>query len=260
MKQFARSPSRLAFAAGFVLLAAAAGHAQLSGSKCADCHFANPKSMPAWHQSEWDHSAHHRAGVGCEGCHGGNPRTFESFLAHQSIVKAGVFGSPLHSTNLPKTCGACHPGPYRDFQLSKHYQLLREGNEDVPTCTTCHGAVGAFTLSPKSLAAECARCHGPGKVAPRGDYPAEGKLNLEAVREVRKSLHEAKGLVRRIKDKERRADLQAELEAATFALTGAVDSAHRFVYGEMQQRMIEARKRTDLLLEELANPHPTASK
>jgi Cytochrome c554 and c-prime len=235
-------------------LTAVAAEAQVTPSRCADCHFANPRSVSRWHLSEWDHSAHGRANVGCEKCHGGDPTTFESFLAHQGMLSPPNPASPVNRVNLPRTCGGCHPGPFAAFQKSKHFELLREGHLDTPTCTTCHGNVGAYLLSPKALYSECSSCHAAGKVAPRGDFPAEGRISLVAIREVRASLHEAKTMIQRIKDKDRRARLEAEWNDAQTPLLEAVHAAHMFVFDQMQDRLGMARKRVEMLMEQLANP------
>jgi Cytochrome c554 and c-prime len=237
-------------------LLAGSSQAQSTPSRCADCHFANPRSVSRWHLSEWDHSAHGRAGVGCEKCHGGDPSTFEAFLAHQGILSSRNPASPVNRINLPKTCGACHPGPFAAFQKSRHFELLREGDPDTPTCVTCHGNVGAFLLSPKSLYAECSNCHAAGKVAPRGDFPAEGKIVLTSVQEVRASLDEAKALIKRVRDKARRESLEAELEDARTPLREAVHFAHMFVFDRMQDRLFIARKRAEMLIEQAGNPEP----
>jgi len=242
------------------VLATASSAAEISSGRCADCHFANPRAASRWHLSEWDYSAHGRANVGCEKCHGGNPDTFESFLAHQGMLSPQNPASPIHRSNLPKTCGACHPGPFAAFQKSRHYELLREGNPDTPTCATCHGNVGAYLLSPKALASECSSCHAPGKAAARADYPAEGKIMLTGVREVRASLDMARGLIRRVKDKARRESLELELQDAQVPLTEAIHAAHMFVFDRMQDRLGMARKRADLLVEQLANPQSSSGK
>lgn len=250
----------LALALLATVLLAGSSQAQVTPSRCADCHFAHRRSASQWHLSEWDHSAHGRANVGCERCHGGDPNTFESFLAHQGILSPRNPASPVHRINLPKTCGSCHPGPFTAFQKSRHYELLREGNLETPTCVTCHGEVGAYVLSPKSLYAECANCHAEGKVAPRGDFPAEGKIMLTSIRDVRASLDQAKTLIRQIRDKARRESLEAELQDARVPLLEAVQSAHMFVFDQMQDRIQVARKRADMLMEQLANPQPPTGK
>jgi len=250
----------IAAIAAALLLTPVSSEGQIGSSRCADCHFANLRSVSRWHLSDWDHSAHGRSGVGCEKCHGGDPTTFEDFLAHQGILSARHPASPIHRTNLAKTCGSCHPGPFAAFKQSHHYELLREGNLEAPTCATCHGDVGAYLPSPKALYGECAECHAAGKVAPRADFPAEGQIGLVAIREVRAALGEAKALIGRVKDKERRASLEAEFSDARALLLEAVHAAHMFVFERMQDRLYAARNRTDLLMERLANPHPPTGK
>jgi hypothetical protein len=242
------------------LFLASIGWAQTTVSRCADCHFANSGEAWRWHIAEWDRSAHGREGVGCEKCHGGDPTTFEPFLAHQGMLSSQNPASPIHFTNLPKTCGGCHPGPFVAFQSSKHSDILRQGNKDAPTCVTCHGLVGAFLPSPKSLAAECARCHGAGKVAQRTDLPAEGKMMLTSVREVRESLEHAKKLIKKVTDKTRRASLEDELQQAQVPLTEAVHAGHMFVFDQLQEREEVARTRAEILLEKLENPQPSIRK
>jgi hypothetical protein len=254
--------ARVLFLISVVALGAPAvsSAAETPASRCADCHFANISPDWRFHLSEWDHSAHGRADVGCEGCHGGDPSTFESFLAHRGMLSKGNPASPVHRTNLPKTCGACHPAAFAAFQKSRHYELLREGNLETPTCTTCHGNAGAYLMSPKALAAECAGCHGAGKVAPHSDRPAEGRMRLSDVREIRASLAEARGLVKRVRDTQRRARLELELRDAQATLHEAVLSAHMFVFAPMEERLKIARQRMDLLMEQLANPQPSPGK
>ena len=60
--------------------------------------------------------------VGCDSCHGGNPDTFESLRAHRGVLSSFNPSSPVHRTQLPATCGACHVGPYVNFQASRHRQ------------------------------------------------------------------------------------------------------------------------------------------
>jgi cytochrome c553 len=239
----------LRFAAAFACLAATQVR---QPSRCADCHFANPGSTTMWHLSDWENSAHGRNGVGCEGCHGGDPTTFDSFPAHQGIRKATEPGSPLHRVNIPRTCGACHPGPFAQFQKSKHYELVRAGDREAPTCITCHGNNGAYLPSPKALASECARCHGAGKRAQNMDRPADGRLNFTRVREIRSSLEESQRGIRKVKDAGRRQKLEAELQEARAALAAAVHAAHAFVFDEMRARLDTASARADLLRQEVA--------
>ena len=84
-----------------ILTFSAAALAEAQRSRCADCHFATPPDSAGSHLGEWNRtkhledwemSPHGRNDVGCESCHGGDPATFESFLAHRGILAADLLG------------------------------------------------------------------------------------------------------------------------------------------------------------------------
>ncbi len=225
-----------------------------SQSRCADCHFANPGSVSAGHLSEWDLSGHGRNNVGCETCHGGNPRSFEPFVAHQDILARTNPASPVHATNLPTTCGTCHTGPLVAFQRSKHYELLRAGNKNGPTCTTCHGEAAGVRLSPKALEGQCASCHGAGKLAPHPEFPVQARLADEGLREARALLKDARNAIGRVKDKARRASLEQAAQQAEVPIIEATQAGHAFVFDQLEERLVTARARLAALFERLANP------
>jgi hypothetical protein len=240
-----------------ILVLASAGSADaqgLAGSRCADCHFANPGSVSASHLSDWDTSAHARRNVGCESCHGGDPKTFEPFVAHQNILPRTNPASPVNSMNLGKTCGTCHAGPFVQFQKSKHYELLRAGDKTAPTCATCHGEAAGVRLSPRALEGQCAQCHGAGKIAPRPEYPANGRLALEGLRETRALLKDVRNAIGRVKDPARRASLEQAAQQAEVPIIEATQAGHAFVYDQLQDRLVTARARLAALFERLANP------
>ncbi|MBW7996634.1 MAG: hypothetical protein FVQ81_08740 [Candidatus Glassbacteria bacterium] len=67
---------------------------------------------------------------------------------------------------IPETCGECHAPIYRDYVHGVHGEAYETGNHDVPLCTDCHGEHNirsaedpASTVSPRQVAASCARCH-----------------------------------------------------------------------------------------------------
>lgn len=243
-----------------ILLAASAlgtttpASAQVEKSRCADCHFSRPETAGARHLSAWDQSAHGRNAVGCEACHGGNPHTFELFLAHTGILRSTNPASPVALINLAGTCGKCHPGPFAAFKESRHYELLRSGSREAPTCITCHDEVAASLLSPRQLEAQCSKCHGVGKVAPNSDLPPDARILLERVREERALLKEARSVIRRIADKQRRTLLEAEAARAETPLREATDAGHAFVFDGLRERLAEAQLRIAKLNERLANP------
>jgi hypothetical protein len=223
------------------------------GSRCADCHFANPDAPGQEHISDWDLSPHGRKPIGCEACHGGNPDTFERFLAHQTMVSPREPASPLHHTNIPRTCGGCHAGPFVAFQRSKHY-ALRGGDEGAPTCVTCHGEVGAHLPSPRALESRCAGCHGKGKRVEREEFPRQARRLLEQIGDVRASLDAARELIGRVKNERRRAELLEAHEQAEIPVTEAVQAAHSFVFDNALDRLGTARERAARLLDRIVGP------
>lgn len=237
----------------FALMAPGGASAQLHRSLCADCHFANGGGPDPRHLTEWETSAHARADVGCEACHGGNPGTVENSLAHRTMVRGRGPESPLHPTNLPRTCGRCHAGPYVEFQKSRHDALLRGGASDGPTCSTCHGNTATYLLGPKALESQCNSCHGAGRKAPRAEYASNARVLLSGVRDVRALLNTAKPLIRHVKDTAARDALQYAYDQAVVPLTEAVEGGHAFVFDNAEQRLAVARMRAEALLERLAN-------
>jgi Cytochrome c7 and related cytochrome c/Cytochrome c554 and c-prime len=241
-----------------IALGACAGllltHAAFSqDSRCADCHYANPTAPGQRHLQDWDRSPHGRSHVGCERCHGGNPREFEPTLAHRDIIRVGARESPVSRERLPATCGACHTGPLLAFRASRHYELLQSGNHQGPTCSTCHGDVVGSLLSPKALASQCNECHGPGEVAPRAERARLVRDQYEGLRVVREQMKLAQSLIKRIDDRKRREELTRTLEQAQVPLTLAQDAGHRFVYDDLRQYLSVAQERVEALLQRLAN-------
>ncbi len=238
---------------GLCTFAGASSEAQ--ESRCADCHFANPQADPdPNHLQDWDRSPHGRNRVGCDGCHKGNAATTESFLAHQGVLTSRNPSSPVHRNNLPRTCGACHTGAFVAFQKSRHLGLLGEGNADGPTCSTCHGSVGAELLSPRRLETQCESCHGADDVFPLPEVAFQGRLLLEEVVLVRELLGQATGLIARVEDDTRKREFEEALQQAEVPLTEAVQAAHAFVFDQMKERLTTARERSIVLLNALANP------
>lgn len=235
------------------LLAGAAGEAQ--ESLCADCHFANPQADPdPDHLIDWERSPHGRERVGCESCHKGDASTTETFLAHQGVLTSRNPSSPVNKDNLPRTCGACHTGAFVAFQKSRHFQLLQEGIEDGPSCSTCHGAVAANLLSPRRLEAQCEKCHGPNRRFPQEGVAFQARRLLEEATLVRELLRQADELIRRVDDDARREMLEQARQQAQVPLTEAVQAAHAFVFDQTKERLTTARERSIALLDELANP------
>ena len=229
-----------------------AGTAAAQQSRCADCHFGS-MNAPG-HLNEWDRSAHGRNNVGCEKCHGGDATTFELLQAHRGIINSRNPSSPVNRRNLPQTCGACHVGQFVEFQKSKHYELLRGGNDEGPSCATCHGEVAANLPSAKGLSSQCAKCHGAGRTTPHPEFPTQAREHLEMILDVQAMLDQARPLIRRIKDAPLRARLQEEYNQAEVPLKEAIHAGHSFTFEKLEERHRVAQDRAEALLEKIANP------
>lgn len=223
-------------------------------SRCADCHFANPVPAMSAHLTDWDLSAHSRNQVGCDSCHGGDPTSFESAVAHKGVLTPATRNSPVSRANVVRTCGKCHTGQFVAFQKSHHFAMLEKGDTNVPTCVTCHQEVGARLLSAKSLESQCASCHGPGKVAPGPDRAANARLMMEGVRDARETLRETRRLIDGVRDPARKKRFLEAAQQAEVPLIQAVQAGHSFVYDDLEERLATAQRRIAFLRVEVANP------
>jgi cytochrome c7-like protein/cytochrome c554/c'-like protein len=222
-------------------------------NRCADCHYAQINPPNPDHLLDWQRSAHARNSIGCERCHGGNAAVFEPFLAHRDILDSSHRRSPVNRVNLPTTCGRCHVGPFVAFQKSIHYHLLESGSEDGPTCSTCHDSVAGRLLSAKALESRCNQCHGARQLAPRADRATHAREMYEALGAVRAQLKIAKQMIKKVADKQRRADLMDLYAGAEVPVTRAVNAGHAFVYDELQAHLVTAQQRVDRLMAAIGN-------
>ena len=225
--------------------------ASAQGTRCADCHLANPDAPG--HLYAWERSAHGQNNVGCEACHGGDATTFESFAAHRGILNSGNPSSPVNRKNIPRTCGTCHSGPFVAFQSSQMFALLQAGNQDVPVCTTCHSSVAAQLLSPRALEARCQKCHAADKPGSHPEFPAQGRRMLETIQEVRGLLRQAQPQIRRIRDAELRQRFEEQYRQAEVPIIEALNFGHAFRYEASEERRAVSRQRAEALLDQLAN-------
>ncbi len=130
-----------------------------STNQCVACHQGDVLPIALGHSfQEWQGSAHGKAGVGCEKCHGGDPHAATAEVAHRSVLLASDPASLIHATRLPATCGACHPNELAAYAQTVHARELAAHGKGA-TCLTCHGAMAISYPSPTELAARCAVCH-----------------------------------------------------------------------------------------------------
>lgn len=119
---------------------------------------------------------HHRAGITCAGCHGGDPASDDKDGA---MSRASGFRGKIGKKDIVAVCGQCHGAadtPWRrrhhlsnvvdSLAASVHGEALR-GNERGPQCVSCHGVHGIVAVSdpsspvhPTRVARTCGNCHG----------------------------------------------------------------------------------------------------
>ena len=189
---------------GAALAAARGGTAAAPPNTCLDCHRGLPGRLaaPTLHFAEDIHAVR---GLGCVGCHGGNPADPE--LSAMDPEK-GFRGAPRRG-EIAERCASCHadaafmkrynPQPYifsmAEFRTSVHCKKIAEGDLKVATCTNCHGVHGILPhkdpRSPvyhRNVPSTCARCHNAeymkGRTVPTNQYTlyvgsVHGKALLE---------------------------------------------------------------------------------
>ncbi len=157
----------------FGISAQAAPPSPSSTDQCLTCHAAlgdKPSTLFA-------QDIHHRMGISCAGCHGGDPSTDDM---EKAMNKAAGFVGVPHGDDMSAMCAKCHANPERmsgfhasiptdqfsSLQASVHGKLSTTGKERIVQCTTCHNAHGIVRVSdprspvyPLNIVATCTKCH-----------------------------------------------------------------------------------------------------
>jgi predicted CXXCH cytochrome family protein len=156
---------------------------KLAGGGCYACHLESEDPVAV----NWKNDVHAKAGIGCETCHGGNPNTDDMDVA--KAKETGFKGSPKR-VDIPALCGKCHSNAefmkrynpllpvdqLEKYGTSVHGKKIRQGDNRVAQCASCHGAHGIRKVNdPQSpvyasnLPKMCAGCHADEKyMAPYG--------------------------------------------------------------------------------------------
>lgn len=151
-------------------------------NSCVHCHAGLSASTFVGVKSHsWKGSVHHRHGVTCDQCHGGDPTAADRAAAHIGLLGSSNPQSPVYFKNIPATCGKCHGAEFYKFTQSRHYQMLETSGKG-PECVTCHGSMVTKILAPDSLAAVCDRCHNQ-RMGIFPDVPQKAKMVLLMLRE-----------------------------------------------------------------------------
>jgi cytochrome c3-like protein len=156
-----------------------------SADTCIGCH-RQQKDMPGQVVQIFQTSTHSRAGVGCDGCHGGDSSQSDKNKAH-----AGQFVARPDANATLEMCGACHSQPLEFFKKGKH--LAARPNVRRLDCAECHGvhAIGAASESFR-WPQFCTGCHGL-EYLPQLPRPFQEMLTLAD--DLREGIHglESKG-------------------------------------------------------------------
>lgn len=141
---------------------------------CARCHSSlefmrqYSPSMPTDQYDQFLTSGHGKGNqkgdtldASCVSCHGGH-----------GIKPASDSRSPVHRSNISRTCGKCHSDPdymkgynlptdqVEKYEKSVHgLLLLSKDDPSTPTCNDCHGKHGSFPPAANALSQSCDRCH-----------------------------------------------------------------------------------------------------
>lgn len=174
---------------------------------CPGCHakLGGKKSIPALVFAD---DVHARPGLGCAGCHGGDPTQRAQYQAMDSEKGFRRLSFP---EDVLQACGGCHgeAARVRRFapdlptdQLAKllagrHAPRYAASGREAAVCISCHGAHGIFavrdpraSVHPARLAERCTACH-----AREGDGTAAAAAACAALADGAESFGRAEGRV-----------------------------------------------------------------
>ncbi len=192
-----------ALLAGWVLFAGSQAAAQKlpEGNACIECHqgIGDPRVTPP--AEKFPQDIHLAKGILCQDCHGGDPKNFDP-QGSMSPAK-GFIGKPKHQA-IPQLCGKCHSNAaymkkfnptirvdqVQEYFSSVHGKKLREGDQKVATCISCHDVHKIRAIKdqqawtyPAKVVDTCGRCHGDAK------YMQGYKIATDVVEKYKTSIH-----------------------------------------------------------------------
>ena len=192
-----------ALLAGSVLFAGSQAAAQKlpEGNACIDCHqgIGDPRVTPP--AEKFPQDIHLAKGILCQDCHGGDPKNFDP-QGSMNPAK-GFIGKPKHQA-IPQLCGKCHSNAtymkkfnptirvdqVQEYFTSVHGKKLREGDQKVATCISCHDVHKIRAIKdqqawtyPAKVVDTCGRCHGDAK------YMQGYKIATDVVEKYKTSIH-----------------------------------------------------------------------
>lgn len=183
-KRFAKRGGRFALlTAVFAAVPILPAYATETESVCITCHTELEGELQA-PALEWPNSAHAKAGVMCQDCHGGDPGDME--LA----MKTKGYQPRPKRDEIAKMCSKCHADPLRmrqynlrtdQFDLysgSVHGKKMAEHDIESATCVDCHGKHEIrkiddplASVNRANVVQTCGKCHSDRKIMEKRKTP-----------------------------------------------------------------------------------------
>lgn len=159
-------------------------HLERNAECSLQCHEDRVRQLATDNYQQWSESGHALKGISCEACHGGDPKQSTKEKAHAGITNNTDPQSPVYYTNVPNTCGKCHPKELNNFENSTHYKKL-EALQLAPSCTTCHHPHTFTILSTEDFRNSCGTCHSIYKKVAPYDIPLKAEDLLRKVNKLK---------------------------------------------------------------------------
>ncbi|MEO0301342.1 MAG: multiheme c-type cytochrome [candidate division WOR-3 bacterium] len=78
---------------------------------------------------------------------------------YHNVYKANDINSPVNKSKVSYLCGNCHKKEFEEYSKSIHFEYVRRGIKDSPTCPDCHGSHGAYPPGFRDIDKICGKCH-----------------------------------------------------------------------------------------------------
>jgi predicted CXXCH cytochrome family protein len=143
---------------------------------CVECH-SQMEPEAAGPVQLMQNDIHASRGLSCADCHGGDAS--QDDMAAAMDPRKGFTGKPAPKA-VPAFCGSCHSNAdqmkkfapalrvdqEREYLTSVHGKRLKDGDQKVATCISCHGAHGIRAVNDPlsavyalNVAETCSKCH-----------------------------------------------------------------------------------------------------
>ncbi len=182
---------------------------------CVECHQRQQGQLQA-PVAPWRESVHGKAGVTCDGCHGGDSK--DPTMAHSP--SAGFLGRP-RLREFPYMCGKCH-AEIKDKHLGSVH-----GQNGLPHCVTCHGSHTVQKPDPMQIitAAACSTCHPFAKAQTAQAMLGKARALLGEIDTVQKEVEHLPSVL---------APLRAMQKELHLDRQGVISTFHSFRIGDIQ--------------------------